>query len=955
MNHTTLDLGEMDDLAVAAKSLLKRAFKSYHSYYGLCTASCQVYDTAWVAMVVKSTPNGKQWLFPECFYYILNAQSTDGSWGMLPTTQTAGILDTASALLALLSHAKDPLQILDVSPDAINQSIERGFASLERQLARWSDVANTNHIGVELIAPALYDYLGKERDSISFDFPCKELLSCMQREKLDGFDIEILYSRKPSSALHSLEAFIGKIDFDRVSHHLFHGSMMASPSSTAAYLMGASEWDDEAECYLRHVVKAGAGHGDGGIPGTFPTTHFECSWIIATLLKSGFSKEQIDCDQLRGLSDILDDAFRNENGIIGFAPRTADVDDTAKGLLALTMLGRHVSPDVMIKVFEGQDHFTTFGSERDPSLTSNLHVLLCLLSQPALTKYHPQILKTTLFVCRWWWDSDSSLKDKWHLSHLYPTMLLVEALTEVLRLVDSGELSDLLDENWRCKIGLTLFQAVLRIMLGQDLDGSWGGYREQTSYAILALAQARRVCFFTEVRAELQSCIDRGSAWLKPFSLRSQDLTWTSKTAYEVAFVAEAYKIAALQAALPTNSVETVGRSIESVVMPAELEHYSQLVRKTDLFSSLEEWQIRSSMIEASFFMPLLQAQRVEIYLRDDARLSQDKYLSMIPFTWVGCNNRNRVFASNSWLYDMMLLSLLGYQTDEYMESVAGPMVSQGYRLHQVIDRIIDCTISGPDTTNDVVARSNNHGDNGYHNTSFTVQDTEDSLARFTTSVLNHEKVLKSSSWDRENLHRKFRMFMHAHATQLEDNAHFAKQAGNETFSSPTDSYFQWVNTTGGRHVACEYSFAFSNCLISASFYQGEEAFPNVAQKYLISATMRHATVMCRMYNDFGSVGRDGAERNVNSIHFPEFSSSDGGAFQHANSKKKRLVQLAEYEHACLTKALGALEKECQKAHGANSISSIEARKLSIVRLFCDVTELYDQLYVIKDLSSHLK
>ncbi|UPL02788.1 hypothetical protein LCI18_013722 [Fusarium solani-melongenae] len=123
--------------------------------------------------------------------------------------------------------------------------------------------------------------------------------------KMDRFDVEVLYSKKPSSALHSLEAFLGEVEFDRVSHHLYHGSMLASPSSTAAYLMGTSKWDDEAESYLKHAVRAGAGHGDGGIPGTYPTTHFECSW-------------DIECDGLHALADILENAFWDENGIIGF-------------------------------------------------------------------------------------------------------------------------------------------------------------------------------------------------------------------------------------------------------------------------------------------------------------------------------------------------------------------------------------------------------------------------------------------------------------------------------------------------------------------------------------------------------------------------------------------------------------------------------------------------------------
>ncbi|KAF5658386.1 gibberellin cluster-kaurensynthase [Fusarium denticulatum] len=946
-NGITEDPKTENDLVSAAKSLLDRALKSHHSYYGLCSTSPQVYDTAWVAMVPKTTDNVKHWLFPECFHYLLKTQAVDGSWGQLPTTQTAGILDTASAVHALLTHVREPLQILDISPDELSLRIEHGVASLKRQLAVWNDVEETNHIGVELIVPALLCMLEQELGVAPFEFPCKDILDRMHEEKVSNLDLEKVYG-KPSSVLHSLETFLGKLDFDRLSHHLYHGSMMASPSSTAAYLIGASKWDDEAEDYLRHAMRNGAGHGDGGISGTFPTTHFECSWIIATLLKGGFTVKQIDGDGLRGLSSIVVNALRNENGVIGFAPHTADVDDTAKAILALSLVNESVSPDIMIKVFEGKEHFTTFGSERDPSLTSNLHVLLCLLKQPNLSQYHPQILKTTLFVCQWWWDSDHHVKDKWNLSHLYPTMLLVEAFTEVLHLIDDGDLSSLFDEILKCKIGLSVFQAVLRIALNQDDDGSWGAYREQTCYAILALAQARHVCFFTHMLDKVQSCIDRGVLWLKSRSLHSQDLTWTSKTAYEVGFVAEAYKLVALRSASLDVPVATVGHSLTSAVPSPDLEQYMRVVRKTALFSPLDEWELRASIIESSFFVPLLQAQRVEIFPRDKIKIDEDKYLSIIPFTWIGCNNRSRTFASNRWLYDMMYLSLLGYQTDEYMEAVAGPAFGDISLLHQTIDKIIDNTNVNSAGTNGTARNGN-----GHQYESHNIGQVEDTLTRFITSVLKHKDVLRSSSFDKDTLRQELKTFMHAHATQVEDNSRFSQQASSDVFSSPEQSYFNWVSSTGGSHVACAYSFAFSNCLMSANLLQGRDVFPSVTQKYLIASIMRHATNMCRMYNDFGSIARDDAERNVNSIHFPEFAVCKGTS-QSLNDRKKRLSEIARYEQGCLDRALEALERQARDDAG-DCAGSEEGRKHKIVKLFCDVTDLYDQLYLIKDLSSSMK
>ncbi|KAG6040943.1 hypothetical protein E4U41_006534 [Claviceps citrina] len=949
------------DLTEWAKSLMNRAFESYHSYYGLCTTSCQVYDTAWVAMISKTANNVKKWLFPECFYHLLKTQSADGGWGVLETTQTAGIMDTSAALLALLRHAKEPLQIVDVSTNEIHQRIERGYASLQQQLSQWNDVEKTNHIGVELIMPALFVYLQQERDSLVFDFPCKKVLESMNKAKMAQFNLQALYTRRPSSALHSLEAFLGQLDFDRVSHHLYHGSMMASPSSTAAYLISASEWSDEAESYLRHIVKAGVGHGNGGIPGTCPTTHFECSWILATLAQAGFNKNETECDGQRGLVNILSTSLKEEGGIIGFAPRTADVDDTAKALLALQLFGQHISPDAMIKVFEGREHFTTFGAERDPSLTSNLHVLLCLLHQPTVSQYSSQIVKSARFICQTWWNSDSRIKDKWNLSHLYPSMLLVEALTKLIQVIDDGELVSDIDMTLQCQASVSLFQACLRIMLDQSKDGSWGGYQEQTCYAILALSHARRVSFFNKLQHEVQSCINRGAAWLRSTTHQSEDLTWTSKTAYKVAFVAEVYQVAALNAALPiaSSSLGEIGRSLPFPGVSADREGYMRLVCKTSLFSSLDEWEVQASMTEASFFIPLLQARRLEIYPRDEARLEEDNYLGIIPFTWVGCNNRSRTFASASWMYDMMMLSLLGYQTDEFIEAVAAPAFGQSSQLHNVIEHIFhsmnpDMSESVRDGDGDLQAHcgkedTDTRSRNVQKGSSTAIENVQSSLTKFVSYILNHDSVMKSSRWDRHHLLQELRAFLHAHATQLGLNARFARQKTSDTFTSPAQTYCHWVRTTGGNHVACAYSLAFSNCLVSALLGQGEEVYPTVMQKYLATAVARHLTTMCRMYNDLGSILRDSNERNVNSMHFPEFSSSS------QEGRKKVLAQLSEYEHTCLDEALHKLDLETCNAHKMASRIHLDNRKLSILKLFRDVTNLYNELYVIKDLSSARK
>jgi len=226
-------------------------------------------------------------------------------------------LDTAAALLALVKHTTDPLQIQDYSPQELVERTTRASTSLARQLATWHDMETTNHIGVELIVPALLQYLKEEDPKLEFAFPSQNVLADMSAAKLARFRTEMLYEQRISSASYSMEAFIGKVDFDRVAPQLRNGSMWTSPSSTAAYLMHTTTWNDEAEDWLRHLIKAGQGHGDGSVPGTFPTHQFELNWVIATLLQSGFSLSDFESSALDELARIVKAGFAADGGVIG--------------------------------------------------------------------------------------------------------------------------------------------------------------------------------------------------------------------------------------------------------------------------------------------------------------------------------------------------------------------------------------------------------------------------------------------------------------------------------------------------------------------------------------------------------------------------------------------------------------------------------------------------------------
>ncbi|KAI0005817.1 hypothetical protein F4779DRAFT_31181 [Xylariaceae sp. FL0662B] len=155
--------------------------------------------------------------------------------------------------------------------------------------------------------------------------------------------------------------------------------MMGSPSSTATYLIHSSTWDDAAERYLRDVVRNGSGQRTGGVLSAWPTTVFETSWAITTLIESGVS---IGEPEAAVIGDFLETSLQEHDALVGFEPRALpDADDTARTSMALCYLGRR--PDnyirALVNTFEAADHFRTYPMEMNPSISANFNVLSCLL------------------------------------------------------------------------------------------------------------------------------------------------------------------------------------------------------------------------------------------------------------------------------------------------------------------------------------------------------------------------------------------------------------------------------------------------------------------------------------------------------------------------------------------------------------------------------------------------
>ncbi|KAI3326770.1 hypothetical protein HD806DRAFT_417550 [Xylariaceae sp. AK1471] len=136
---------------------------------------------------------------------------------------------------------------------------------------------------------------------------------------------------------------------------------------------------------------------------------------------------------------------------------------------------------------------------------------------------------------------------------------------------------------------------------------------------------------------------------------------------------------------------------------------------------------------------------------------------------------------------------------------------------------------------------------------------------------------------------------------------------------------------------------------------------PTTTQKYLAKAMYWRLATMCRLNNDYGSVERDKLEGNLNSVNFLEFQANPNttrtttSSTVAGDSRKDTLLALARYERKDLDEIVARLDSEIESAETSPEFTKREKRKMAILRMFVDVTDLYGQIYVIRDIASRMK
>ncbi|KAL9040191.1 MAG: hypothetical protein Q9180_002064 [Flavoplaca navasiana] len=538
-------------------------------------------------------------------------------------------------------------------------------------------------------------------------------------------------------------------------------------------------------------------------------------------------------------------------------------------------------------------------------------------------------------------------------------MLLSRALMEFLRLWDREQFSGAEDHG--VLIGdvlIMLFQALIRVLQGQSSDGSWDGKTESSAYAILTLANLQDLPIATSLRPVIDSAIKSGRDYLlRSTADLAAEYTWIEKVTYFLPTLHQAYILAALNAPTTTHNFGVM--LMDAANLPVEkIGAFKKFYQQLPIFKTAPEWSIEAALIEGYLWLPQLQQVRLQVFPRTD--MKEDKYFEYIPFTWTAANMLEGAHYRPNFLRDMMIISFLNYQADEYMESVVNTTFrGRSNEARELINNLFDSRgltspgeLSGSSGATALASDTSIDGiRDGDHSQLMSVTDHDESsiqekevfkvLGNFIDHVIHHPAVREASDYDQSHLQHELRNFLLAHIDQAEDSDKLRSQQlprdHFDVFQSPKSTFFRWIKDISSVHTSCPYAFAFATCLLNRKGH----LFRTSVDRYLGQAACGHLATLCRMYNDYGSLARDRAEMNLNCLNFPEFHTGDGPRGEEA--LKRELFRLAEYERDCLVLTVKRMTTECHE------------ELVRFVQTFVNVTDMYGQIYVERDVASRLK
>ena len=549
-------------------------------------------------------------------------------------------------------------------------------------------------------------------------------------------------------------------------------------------------------------------------------------------------------------------------------------------------------------------------------------------------------------------------------------MLLAQALVRLLHVWDTGEIDDSFTDLLRDRIPVVLCQILNWTMRSLESDQPC----DRTAYAVLTLTSVSSIPWFKSVQPQIATAIQRGqntiTAALRQHMQPQRD--WVGKVSYSSPFLSELYCLAALKSVPPRKAW---GTSVESLANISEqsLTKFARFFLQLPLFSQESEWKIKASLIEGYLFYPQLERIRLNVYPQKD--IKKDRTLEYNALVWAITNNFRDDQNPATIVWDMMVVSMLNYQTDEYMEAV----VERGFAdnlepvkrfVHDLCDASNNMEVAKETNQNGQQVQSN--GGESEHpkptlwrdgaQPSKASSEVSKTLSNYARYLIEHRSVQRASVADRNNLILELRAYLLAHITQIEDNTRLKAQKSATTnhttiFKSPKTSYYAWVQSISADHTSVPVAFAFLTCLIGARSgdHSRSDCFDGVQQKYYAQSLSHHLGIMCRQENDYGSMARDFEEGNLNSLNFPEFhhdtvargvtdlDGRNGADDADETAGKMALVQLAAFEREVQSLAMRRLKE------------MVSSRVWRALVLYVDMTVVYGQIYAARDISNWVR